>query len=54
MGLGGEGSRGYEAGYISRLGNDAAESGVAVKGILTSLCTVQAWPLLLKRCHRRY
>ena len=40
MGLGGEGPRGYEAGYISGLGNDAVEPCVAVKCvILTPLCT---------------
>ena len=53
MGLGGEGPRGYEAGYISGLGNDAAEPGVAVKyAVLTPLCTnlalaVKASPSLL-------
>jgi hypothetical protein len=51
MALGGEGPRGYEAGYISRLGNGAAEPGVAVKCVvLTLLCTnlvlaVKALPL---------
>jgi hypothetical protein len=53
MGLGGEGPRGYEAGWISGLGNGAAEPGVAVKCVvLTPLCTnlaltVEALPLLL-------
>ena len=53
MGLGGEGPRGYEAGWISGLGNGAAEPGVAVKcAILTLSSTnlalaVEALPLSL-------
>ena len=37
MGLGGEGPRGYEAGWISGLGNGAAEPGVAVKYVILTL-----------------
>ena len=40
MGLGGEGPRGDEAGWIPGSGNGAAEPGVAVKYVvLTPLCT---------------
>ena len=37
MGLGGEGPRGYEAGWISGLGNGAAEPGVAAKCAVLTL-----------------
>ena len=37
MGLGGEGPRGYEAGWISGLGNGAAEPGIAVKYVILTL-----------------
>ena len=37
MGLGGEGPRGYEAGWTSGLGNGAAEPGVAVKCAILTL-----------------
>jgi hypothetical protein len=53
MGLGGEGPRGYEAGWISGLGNGAAEPGVAVKCVILTLLStnlalaVEALPLPL-------
>jgi hypothetical protein len=53
MGLGGEGPRGYEAGWISGLGNGAAKPGIAVKCIILTLSftnlalTVEALPLPL-------
>jgi hypothetical protein len=53
MGLGGEGPRGYEAGWISGLGNGAAEPGVAVKCVILTLSStnlalaVEALPLPL-------
>jgi hypothetical protein len=53
MGLGGEGPRGYEAGWISGLGNGAAEPSVAVKYIILTLSStnsalaVEALPLSL-------
>ena len=37
MGLGGEGPRGYEAGWISGLGNGTTEPGVAVKYVIPTL-----------------
>jgi hypothetical protein len=37
MELGGEGPRGYEAEWISRLRNGAAEPGVAVKYVILTL-----------------
>jgi hypothetical protein len=53
MGLGGEGPRGYEAGWISGLENGAAEPGVAVKCVILTLSStnlalaVEALPLPL-------
>jgi hypothetical protein len=53
MGLGGEGPRGYEAGWISGLGNGAAEPGVAVKCVILTLSStnlalsVEALPMPL-------
>jgi hypothetical protein len=53
MGLGGEGPRGYEAGWISGSGNGAAEPGVAVKCVILTLSStnlvlaVEALPLSL-------
>jgi hypothetical protein len=53
MGLGSEGPRGYEAGWISGLGNGAAEPSIAVKYIILTLLStnlafaVKALPLPL-------
>jgi hypothetical protein len=53
MGLGGEGPRGYEAGWISGLGNGVTKPGVAVKCIILTLSStnlalaVEALPLPL-------
>jgi hypothetical protein len=42
MGLGGEGPRGYGAGWISGSGNGAAEPGVAVKCVILTLSSTNS------------